>query len=140
MNHKKKVISIIENLNKVKFQVIFKSKQLIDIIQMIATIKLSFIQKTIDFYEIFLKTGELNEQMLNQFKQYENIEILNIDLDSFIRTANKSFSIFNGDTEIIDPEIENLLNDKKFKSQKTLKKTQNIQNQQKLKKLKKSPE
>ena len=108
-------ISVIENLSKLKSRVISKSNELIKIIQLIATKKISLIKKILDSCEKVL----LNDEKLG--KEYENLQIQESDLTSFLKIMNKSFSFFKNDNEITDGDLEILLNESKLKSSKSLK-------------------
>ena len=60
INLKKNFIIAIENLNEFKSQIISKSNQMIQIIEFIATDKLSIIKKCIDTFNQALKNKEHN--------------------------------------------------------------------------------
>ena len=99
----KKFIFTIEHLEKLKSEIISKSNQLIDIIQSITTKKISFIKKCIDSCETISKITDVdNEKML---KEYENIQIKETDINSFLKIVKKTFSIFNEENELIDSDV-----------------------------------
>ena len=104
---KQKFIPTIENLYKIKSQIISKSSQLIQIIQLIATKKLSIIKKLIIGCESTSKAWDFDTE--KSLKNYQNIETRETDLEMFIKIANDYFSIFKDDNEIIDPELEKAL-------------------------------
>ena len=109
----KKLFFTFENLNKVKSQIISKSKQLIHIIHFIATKKLSIVEKHIEACVQASKSKDFDFEEI--FKEYENIHLQETDSASFKKLTNKNFSIFKDNNEIIDPEIEKFLNEKKIK-------------------------
>ena len=98
-----KIHSKIQNLYKIKSQVISKSYQLINMIQNIATKQLSFIKKKIDAWE-----KDLNSRVERMPIEYENIEFTESDLKLFEQTVTKIFSIFKDNNEIIDSEVKNI--------------------------------
>ena len=124
LNHK--LISTISTLNRVKSKVISKSNLFIHIIQLIATKKLSIIQKSIDTCENASKKREFEYEKL--LKDYENIQLRESDLESFVQMINKNFSIFNDENETFEsnPEIEELMNKTKLNSFKFSKNIQEI--------------
>ena len=113
-----KIHSKIQNLYKIKSQVISKSYQLINMIQNIATKQLSFIKKKIDAWE-----KDLNSRVERMPREYENIEFTESDLKLFEQTVTKIFLIFKDNNEIIDSEV------KEIKSFKFLKNVEEIQKQ-----------
>ena len=113
-----KIHSKIQNLYKIKSQVISKSYQLINMIQNIATKQLSFIKKQIDAWE-----KNLNNRIERMPEEYENIEFTESDLKLFEQIITKIFSIFKDNNEIIDSEV------KKIESFKFSKNVEEIQKQ-----------
>ena len=125
-----KFISTIKTLNEVKFQIINKSDQLVHIIQLITSKKISLIKKIIDACVNASKSKNLDTEKM--FKSYQNIEFKQSDLESFVQISTKNFLIFKNDNEIIDSELEIILNEtklKQFKFSKSLKKLRNNHSQ-----------
>ena len=122
-----KFISTIQNLHKTKTKVISRSNKLINIIQLVAKSKLSSIEKYIDCCNNSLKYKDLNAEKF--FNDYKNIETWESDLESFIQIVTKSFSFYNNDNEILDPEVQKLLIRGKIRSLKFSENLEEIKNQ-----------
>ena len=112
MKHNKKLIFTIENLNRVKSQIISNSNKLIHIIDFIATKKITIIKKCIDACIQVSKSKDLEKI----FKHYENIHIQETDLGSFEKKTNKIFSLFKDNYKILDSDLEKFLTETKKKN------------------------
>ena len=117
-----KFVNPIENLKKVKKEIISKSNDLILIIQIIAKSKLALIKKYADCCKKALKHTEADAE--KKFKLSEKIKIEDSELKFFIKHAKKNLSISGDDNKIIDFEYENLLCETQLSSIMHLKSSQ----------------
>ena len=106
-----KLNSTLEGLYKVKSQLVSKSNQLIDIIKLITTKKLSLIEK---YIETCIQASETDTE--NLFKDYQNMKIREAELEEFRQIANKNLLFFKDNSLKVDPEDDSLL--KNAKAQK----------------------
>ena len=121
---KQKFVSTIENLDKVKREVISRSNELFRFIQIVKKSTLDIIQNYIDSCYKNLNSAELDTEKI--FKDFQNIKLQESDLESFTQIAAKNFSILQNDNEIMDFELQKVLVDIKRKSlrfSKTLQET-----------------
>ena len=93
-----KLISTIENLNKLKSQVVSKSNQLVHQIQFIATKKLSLIKKYIDTCIQASKARDFDVKKM--IEEFQNIKIKQTDSEKFEKILEKNFSFFKDDERI----------------------------------------
>ena len=114
-------ISTIGSLKKVEKEIISRSNEMVQIIQIIAKSKLSCIEKYIDCCTRALKSKKLDNEKL--FKDYQNIETRVFNLENFQQITTQNFSIFKDNNEIIDSEV------KKIESFKFSKNVEEIQKQ-----------
>ena len=103
--------STIKNLKLVKSKIISKTNQLIHIIQLIATQQISIIKKNIVGCKKILKSSKLDSEKI--FKDYENIDIREVDLEPFVHIVTKNFSFFKEVNEIIESDNNKLINESK---------------------------
>ena len=111
-----KLQETIENLNKTKSQVISISNQLIDIIQSIATNKLSLLDKCINACRNTSKSKAFDAE--ETIKIFQNIKVRHSFIETFKGLANEYFLFIKLNTEKIDADLEILLKEIKQDSQK----------------------
>ena len=122
-----KFVSIIENLKKVKIEIISRSNELINIIQVITKSRLSCIEKYIDSCYNDFKNKGMDFDKIN--KDYQSIETREANIESFMKITAKNFSILKDDDEIIDPDHQKVFLELKLKSLKFSKNLEKIQKQ-----------
>ena len=117
-----KFISTMNNLKKVKKKIISRSNELIQIIKVITKSKLSSIDSYIDCCNNIFKSRELDTEKM--FKDYQNIETREANLESFVQITTQKLAIFKDNQEITDIGLKKVLIEIKLKSLKLSKKVQ----------------
>ena len=120
-------IATIKNLEKVKKEIISRSNEMIQIIQIITKSKLSSIEKYIDCCAGALKKRKLDTEKI--YKDYQNIETREFNLETFQQITIKNFSIFKYYSEIIDFKLQKELILTKLKSLRFSKNVEEIKKQ-----------
>ena len=114
----------IENLKKVRIEVISRSTELINIIETITKLKLSIIKTHQDECNNALK--KFIENDTEKLKDFQNIQFTDSRLESLEQIAKKKFSFFMNHNEMIFPELETLIKETKVNTQKFLKNLEEI--------------
>ena len=102
--------------SNIKKKILLKSTQLIHIIESITKSMLSSIQKDIIFFEKSLNKTDSHVEKL--FKDYENFQFQENNLEIFADIVNKNLSKNNNDVISLNKDVENFLSKIKNDSEK----------------------